>query len=303
MSHISVLRDEAIQALCVKPNGRYIDCTLGRGGHSLEIVKQISEGHLYCFDLDQEAIDESKAVLKDYLDKITFIHDNFAEIKKVNQPVDGILMDLGVSSPQFDTAERGFSYRFDSRLDMRMNQAQELSAYDVVNGYSEEELVRVLLEYGEERFATKIVRNILEKRPVETTFELVEIIKQSLPGKVLRQAGHPAKKTFQALRIEVNQELTSLEKGLEAAIQLLKPAGKLVVITFHSLEDRLVKTKFNELSKPQKTDRRLPQLETQEIEFTHELIKVSLSEIETNNRAHSAKMRILTRKATEHGKI
>lgn len=297
MSHTSVLKKEAIQALQIDPNGCYIDATLGRGGHSLEIVKQLQGGHLTCFDLDTQAIEESKVVLNDYLDKITFIHDNFSQMAKyVNGPVDGILMDLGVSSPQFDQGDRGFSYRFDHRLDMRMNQQQQLSAYEVVNTYSEEELVKILFEYGEERFARRIVKNIVANRPVSTTFELVEVIKQSLPTSELRKKGHPAKKTFQALRIEVNQELNSLATALEVGSKLLAIGGRLVIITFHSIEDRMVKNYFNSLSKPPKTDRRLPVLDDVKVNYDSQLIKVSQKEKQENLRAHSAKMRVLIRK-------
>lgn len=297
MSHTSVLRQEAVDALQIDPNGVYVDATLGRGGHSLLIAQQLQNGKLYCFDLDTTAIQESRIVLQEYLDKIEFIHSNFSEMKEVIPvEVNGILMDLGVSSPQFDDGDRGFSYRYDSRLDMRMNQQQELSAYEVVNTYSQEDLLRILYTYGEEKFAKNIVKNILANRPVETTFQLVDIIRDSIPNKVLRQSGHPAKKTFQALRIEVNKELESLEKGLDAAIELLKIGGKLVVITFHSLEDRLVKVKFNQLSKPEKGDRRMPILTESVVNYDHQLVKVTQQEIEDNNRAHSAKMRILTRK-------
>lgn len=297
MSHISVLRQEAVDALQIDPDGIYVDATLGRGGHSLLIAQQLQNGKLYCFDLDTTAIQESRIVLQEYLDKIEFIHSNFSEMKEVIPvEVNGILMDLGVSSPQFDDGDRGFSYRYDSRLDMRMNQQQELSAYEVVNTYSQEDLLRILYTYGEEKFAKNIVKNILANRPVETTFQLVDIIRDSIPNKVLRQSGHPAKKTFQALRIEVNKELESLEKGLDAAIELLGIGGKLVVITFHSLEDRLVKVKFNQLSKPEKGDRRMPILTESVVNYDHQLVKVTQQEIEDNNRAHSAKMRILTRK-------
>ncbi|HHX52017.1 MAG TPA: 16S rRNA (cytosine(1402)-N(4))-methyltransferase RsmH [Erysipelothrix sp.] len=297
MSHTSVLKNEAIEALQINPDGIYIDATLGRGGHSLSILEQLENGHLFCFDLDLQAIKESKLVLNDYLDKVTFIHDNFAKMGDyVTTPVDGILMDLGVSSPQFDEASRGFSYRFESRLDMRMNQEQALSAYEVVNDYGEEELVEILFKYGEERFSKRIVKNIFKNRPITTTFELVEIIKSSLPASELRKKGHPAKKTFQALRIEVNKELESLEKALEVASELLKVGGHLVVITFHSLEDRIVKNYFNSLSKPPKTDRRLPILEEIKVNYRSTLINVSESELEDNYRAHSAKMRILSRK-------
>lgn len=296
MSHTSVLRQEAVDALQIDPNGIYIDGTLGRGGHSLEIVKQLQDGHLYCFDLDTIAIQESKEVLKEYLDKITFIHDNFKNMNNYISSVDGILLDLGVSSPQFDQGDRGFSYRFDSRLDMRMNQEQEFSAYELVNTYMEEEIARILYTYGEERFSRQIARKIVESRPVETTFELVDLIRSSYPNKELRKSGHPAKKSFQALRIEVNGELKSLETALQVGVEMLRPGGKFVIITFHSLEDRIVKNYFNSLSKPPKGDRRNPVLEEVNIEFTHQLVKVSEQELEDNRRSTSAKMRILTRK-------
>lgn len=297
MSHTSVLKNEAIEALQIKPDGIYIDATLGRGGHSLQILEKLDTGHLYCFDLDIDAINESKVVLKDHLDKVTFIHDNFKNMGNYSiNSVDGILMDLGVSSPQFDRAERGFSYRFDSRLDMRMNQEQEISAYEIVNESSEEDLIEILYKYGEERFSKRIVKNILANRPITTTFQLVEVIKASLPSSELRKKGHPAKKTFQALRIEVNQELDSLETALTVGSDLLRINGKMVIITFHSLEDRIVKNYYNSLSKPPKTDRRLPQVKPTEVNFESELIQVTLDEIEENYRAHSAKMRVLTRK-------
>ena len=303
-SHLSIFKSEAIEALAIKPEGIYVDATLGRGGHSLEIVKQLTSGHLYVFDLDLEAIEASKTRLENYLDKITFCHTNYANIASVLSSynitgVDGILYDLGVSSPQFDTPERGFSYRFDARLDMRMDQSQVLSAYEVVNTYPEDQLKEIFYRYGEEAYSNSIVKQIIKNRPIESTLELVDVIKKGLPNKVLNSKGHPAKKVFQAIRIEVNKELESLEVSLNSVIKLLNPGGRCVVITFHSLEDRIVKEIFNSVSKPPKMNRRIPLLEEIQLEFTHltkNVIKVSDEEKETNLRSHSAKLRILQKK-------
>lgn len=303
-SHLSIFKSEAIEALAIKPEGIYVDATLGRGGHSLEIVKQLTSGHLYVFDLDLEAIEASKTRLENYLDKITFCHTNYANIASVLSSynikgVDGILYDLGVSSPQFDTPERGFSYRFDARLDMRMDQSQVLSAYEVVNTYPEDQLKEIFYRYGEETYSNSIVKQIIKNRPIESTLELVDVIKKGLPNKVLNSKGHPAKKVFQAIRIEVNKELESLEVSLNSVIKLLNPGGRCVVITFHSLEDRIVKEIFNSVSKLPKTNRRIPLLEEIQLEFTHltkNVIKVSDEEKETNLRSHSAKLRILQKK-------
>ena len=303
-SHLSIFKSEAIEALAIKPEGIYVDATLGRGGHSLEIIKQLTSGHLYVFDLDLEAIEASKTRLENYLDKITFCHTNYANIASVLSSynikgVDGILYDLGVSSPQFDTPERGFSYRFDARLDMRMDQSQVLSAYEVVNTYPEDQLKEIFYRYGEETYSNSIVKQIIKNRPIESTLELVDVIKKGLPNKVLNSKGHPAKKVFQAIRIEVNKELESLEVSLNSVIKLLNPGGRCVVITFHSLEDRIVKEIFNSVSKLPKTNRRIPLLEEIQLEFTHltkNVIKVSDEEKETNLRSHSAKLRILQKK-------
>ena len=303
-SHLSIFKSEAIEALAIKPEGIYVDATLGRGGHSLEIVKQLTSGHLYVFDLDLEAIEASKTRLENYLDKITFCHTNYANIASVLSSynikgVDGILYDLGVSSPQFDTPERGFSYRFDARLDMRMDQSQVLSAYEVVNTYPEEQLKEIFYRYGEEKYSNSIVKQIIKNRPIESTLDLVDVIKKGLPNKVLHSKGHPAKKVFQAIRIEVNKELESLEVSLNSVIKLLNPGGRCVVITFHSLEDRIVKEIFNSVSKLPKMNRRIPLLEEIQLEFTHltkNVIKVSDEEKETNLRSHSAKLRILQKK-------
>ena len=299
MKHYSVMLSESIDLLDVKRNGLYIDGTLGRGGHSIEILKRLKEGQLYVFDLDEEAIKESKERLKDY-QNVTYIHDNYANVAKYvkKETVDGIILDLGVSSPQLDDEKRGFSYRFDTRLDMRMDKEAELSAYEVVNEYSLDELKRIIYEYGEERYAPSIAKNIVkrrEERPIETTFELVEIIKGSMPAKQLSQKGHPAKQTFQAIRIEVNKELSSLKKFLNDFSDLLKIGGRASIITFHSLEDRMVKQTFKKLSSI-KVDKRLALLPS-EIEsprfelLNHKVITAKEDEIKVNLRSKSAKLR------------
>ena len=299
MKHYSVMLSESIDLLDVKRNGLYIDGTLGRGGHSIEILKRLKEGQLYVFDLDEEAIKESKERLKDY-QNVTYIHDNYANVAKYvkKETVDGIILDLGVSSPQLDDEKRGFSYRFDTRLDMRMDKEAELSAYEVVNEYSLDELKRIIYEYGEERYAPSIAKNIVkrrEERPIETTFELVKIIKASMPAKQLSQKGHPAKQTFQAIRIEVNKELSSLKKFLKDFPDLLKVGGRASIITFHSLEDRMVKQTFKKLSSI-KVDKRLALLPS-EIEsprfelLNHKVITAKDDEIEVNLRSKSAKLR------------
>lgn len=303
MKHYSVMLNETIDLLNIKEDGIYVDGTLGRAGHSKEIVKRLKNGRLYCFDKDLDAINESKEILKDYLDKVTFIHDSFENIGKYIKEIDGFLLDLGVSSPQFDDGERGFSYRFNARLDMRMDKTQELDAYKVINEYSFNSLVNILYKYGEEKNAKLIARGIEKSRlnkPIETTFELVDVIKKSLPMKVLNKKGHPAKQTFQAIRIEVNNEIEVLEKSIEDACKLLNINGRGVVITFHSLEDRIVKTLFNKLSTVEKIDKRIPLLPN-EIESADYIllnkkpIIASEKELEENNRSHSAKLRGLER--------
>ena len=295
--HIPVLLNECLELLNIKEDGIYVDGTLGRAGHSIEILKRLKNGKLYCFDLDEEAINESKEFLKDY-NNVFFIHDNFANMNKYIDKVDAILLDLGVSSPQFDDLDRGFSYRYNSKLDMRMNLDNNLSALEVVNQYDEAELYRIIKEYGEERYARNIARNICkerEKKEIQTTFELVEIIKASLPAKALSKKGHPAKQTFQAIRIEVNQELASLKKFLENFDEILNDDGRLVIITFHSLEDRLVKNKFKEITTIH-DDLRIPKKPEEIEEARYELLNrkfiiASNDEIKTNNRAKSAKLR------------
>lgn len=311
MKHVSVLLDESIEMLSVKEDGIYVDCTLGRGGHSSEILKRCPQGHLYAFDLDKNAIEESRPRLEEIGDNFTLIHAPFEKLqeqleKRGVKQVDGILMDLGVSSPQFDDGERGFSYRMDARLDMRMNQEQELDAWKVVNEYSLDELTRVLREYGEEPHARRIASKIVEARdhkPIDTTFELVEVIKSALPAAVLRKKGHPAKQTFQALRLEVNQELPQLEKVLQKGLQMLNPdGGRMAVITFHSLEDRMVKKAFASVATPKKTDKRLPQTGIEKLEYqliNRKPVLASSAELEANNRAHSAKLRGIERHETQ----
>lgn len=298
MKHYSVMLNETIDSLSIKEDGIYIDGTLGRGGHSLEILKKLKNGHLYSFDLDTTAIEESKVRLKEYEDKITYIHDNFKNFDQYVEKVDGILLDLGVSSPQFDDEERGFSYRFDSKLDMRMNKDDKFSAYDVINSYSKEELTKILRDYGEEKFAYQIANKIEKNRqdkPIETTFELVEIVKSALPSKELNKKGHPAKQTFQAIRIEVNHELDSLKEFLSKIEQHLNIGGICSIITFHSLEDRLVKVKFKELS-TDKDDKNLilKQSEIEKADFelvTRKPIVANDLELDENSRSKSAKLR------------
>lgn len=302
MEHISVLLDESIKMLNIKEDGIYVDCTLGRGGHSSEILKRIPKGHLYAFDLDTQAIEQSEARLKEIGSNFTLIHAPFEELDfQLDQlgvgKVDGILMDLGVSSPQFDDPTRGFSYRYDARLDMRMNQDQELDAWQVVNHYSKEELLRILREYGEESNASRIVNAILkarEEKSIDTTFELVEVIKSALPAAVLKKKGHPAKQVFQALRIEVNNELPQLKSVLRQGLERLKPEGRMAVITFHSLEDRIVKQAFKEVALPKKVNRRMPIAPVEKLDYqlvNRKPIVASLQELEENQRAHSAKLR------------
>ena len=254
--HVTVLLKEAVAGLNVQPTGTYVDATLGGGGHTQAILQQLVDGHLYSFDQDQTAIDYNKKHLKTAIEqqKLTLVEDNFRNIKtELNsynvKRVNGILYDLGVSSPQFDDAKRGFSYQHDAPLDMRMNQEQKLSAMEVVNEWPYERLVKILYRYGEEKFAKSIARKIEQRRkiaPIKTTFELVDVIKEGIPAAARRHGGHPAKKSFQAIRIAVNDELGALEESLEQALDLLDVGGRISVITFQSLEDRLVKTMFRE---------------------------------------------------------
>lgn len=306
MSHVSVLLKETIDFLNVREDGVYLDATCGRGGHTEAIVKQLTTGKVIVFDLDIVAIEEAKKRLAPYLDKLIFINDNYATLKEhcekqnISQ-LDGFVFDLGVSSPQFDDPSRGFSYRYDSNLDMRMDQSQTFSAYHLVNEYPLNQLTNILRDYGEEPFAYPIAKKIVAARllaPITTTGQLVEIIKSALPSRILHQKGHPAKQTFQAIRIEVNQELASVEKAVSDACALLKVGCRGCVITFHSLEDRIVKEIFKQLSTPPKTNRRLPQ---QIIDVQYQLIikkplTPSEEELNENPRSHSAKLRVIERK-------
>lgn len=303
--HIPVLLDEAIAGLNINPNGIYVDCTLGGAGHASEILRKLSaQGFLYCFDQDNYSVLRGKERLASICPNFTVIEDNFLNIKKhlevlgVNK-VDGILYDLGVSSFQFDIGDRGFSYNYDAFLDMRMNQDQSLRAYDIVNGYSLNELKKIFYEYSEERFAPSIAKRIIierEKKPIETTFELVEIIKRSISASARRTGGHPAKKVFQALRIAVNNELEVFDKSLKDALTMLNPQGRIVVISFHSLEDKICKANFRE-----KVEVNIPRgLPIKEKDIVREyrlinnkVIIASPEELERNNRAHSAKLRII----------
>lgn len=306
--HETVLLHETIDGLDIKPDGVYVDCTLGGAGHAQYLLDQLGpQGHLYAFDQDMTAINNAKLKLADYVEKgqVTFIHQNFRHLKQALEElgidqVDGIYYDLGVSSPQLDVAERGFSYGQEARLDMRMNQEQALSAYEVVNDWPYEDLVHILYRYGEEKFAKRIARAIEERRaqrPIETTTELAEIVKTAIPAATRRTGGHPAKRSFQAIRIAVNDELGAVEDSLEQALTLLKPEGRISVITFHSLEDRLVKQLFKEVSQGPEVPRGLPvlpgQMQAPFALVNRKPIVASLEELEANNRSRSAKLRIL----------
>lgn len=305
--HIPVLLNETITGLNIKPDGIYVDLTLGRGGHSGEILKRLQKGHLYGVDQDETAIEESRRYLETISNNFTLIHKNFSfldQIMEENQIeyADGILMDLGVSSPQFDEGDRGFSYREDARLDMRMDQRNPLTAYDIVNTYSLDEIFKILRDYGEEKFAYSIAKNIVkarESKPIETTFQLVEIIKRSKPMKELAKAGHPAKQSFQALRIAVNDELNVLQIALNKALKALRPhGGRLAVITFHSLEDRIVKNVFKDAAVSEGNRYDIPvQVKEKEYQLiTRKPIVADEQELEINHRSISAKLRIIERK-------
>jgi len=307
--HETVLLEEAVDGLNIKPDGVYVDCTLGGAGHSLRILEELNEeGHLYAFDQDEVAINEAKSILKEANPqaKVTLIQDNFRNLtdalKKVGvDAVDGVLYDLGVSSPQLDVGERGFSYNADARLDMRMDQNQQLTAYDIVNEWDYNDIVRILFQYGEEKFSKQIARKIekqREEKPIETTFELVDIIKDAIPAPARRTGGHPAKRTFQAVRIAVNDELNAVDESLRQAIELLNVEGRISVITFHSLEDRLAKHLFKEYATVEEPPKNLPimpdQLEKAPLKIINRKVIVPTGEeIERNKRARSAKLRIV----------
>lgn len=302
--HKTVLLEEAVSALNIKEDGIYVDATLGFGGHSGLILKKIKRGFLFAFDQDKMAIDYSQKKLKEIGDNFEIIKSNFAylqeELEKRNiKKVDGFVFDIGVSSPQLDVADRGFSYHNDSKLDMRMDTSRDLSAYNVVNEYSYQDLVRILRNYGEEKYSTSIAKNIIkarETKSIETTLELVDIIKNSIPEKA-KKGSHPARKTFQAIRIEVNNELEVLDIALTKALDMLNVGGRLAVITFHSLEDRLVKEKFHKYSAVDSNLSKLPFI-PEEYLPKYKLIEnivPSKEEIEENNRARSARLRVIER--------
>lgn len=304
--HVTVLLHETVDMLDVKPDGVYVDATLGGAGHSSYLLSQLNDkGHLYAFDQDQKAIDNAQIRLADYIQKgqVTFIKSNFRHLKEELEKhgvdkIDGILYDLGVSSPQLDERERGFSYKQDAPLDMRMNREQSLTAYDVVNGYNYHDLVRIFFRYGEDKFSKQIARKIetyRKTKPIETTTELADIIKSAKPARELKKKGHPAKQIFQAIRIEVNDELGAADESIQAAIDLLAVDGRISVITFHSLEDRLTKQLFKEASElhvpkglPFIPEDMQPKLKL----VNRKPILPSEEELRANNRAHSAKLRV-----------
>ena len=302
--HVSVLLEECLKYLNIKENDVIVDCTLGYGGHSSNILKRIKKGFLFAFDQDEEAIKNSKERLSKISDNYEIIKNNFVNIKtELNKrnvtEVDSILYDLGVSSPQLDVSERGFSFHNDAKLDMRMDQTQTLSAYEVVNNYSYEELVNIFYKYGEEKYASSIAKKIVnerENKKIKTTLELSEIIKSSVPEKYRREK-HPARKVFQAIRIEVNDELNVFEKSLKDSLDLIKIGGRVCVITFHSLEDKICKKVFGEASKLDEQLKKLPIIpdEYQPRFKVVANIVPSEEEIKINKRARSARLRVIER--------
>ncbi len=305
--HKPVLLEECLQALAIRPDGCYLDGTLGRAGHSLAILRRLTTGRLVGIDRDMAAIGAARERLADFQDRVTLVHGNFRDLGRILQetgtgPLDGMLFDLGVSSPQLDEARRGFSYMQDAPLDMRMDESEALSAADIVNTWSQEELRRVLYEYGEERYAPRIAQAIVRRRgdrPIETTGELVEVIRSAMPAAALREKQHPAKRSFQALRIAVNGELEALPPMLAAAADGLKPGGRLAVITFHSLEDRIVKQTLRELATgctcppqfPVCVCGKKPRLKL----ITRKPVTPGPEELAENPRARSAKLRVAER--------
>ncbi len=305
LGHTSVLLHEAVDALAIRPDGVYVDGTLGRGGHSLEIVKRLTTGRLIAIDRDGAALEAAQERLRDHLDKVTLLRGNFQDLDALLDQagvdkVDGLLFDLGVSSPQLDDPKRGFSYLQDGALDMRMDDTAALTAWDVVNTWPREELKRILYEYGEERYAPAIAEKIARRRrsaPIDTTLELVEVIRSAMPGAALREKQHPAKRSFQAIRIAVNDELGAIPKMIDAAVGRLSPGGRLAVISFHSLEDRLVKTGFAKWAKGCTCPPDFPVCvcgKTPSVKIlTKKPILPGENELETNPRARSAKLRVL----------
>ena len=303
--HKSVLLNETIDGLNIKPDGIYVDGTLGGGGHAYEVCRRLGEkGSIVGIDQDAAAIEAASARLKDFGEKVTIVRSNYCDMKsKLHElgidKVDGIVLDLGVSSYQLDTAERGFSYREDAPLDMRMDTRQKMTARDIVNDYTEADLYRVIRDYGEDKFAKNIARHIVReraKRPIETTGELTEVIRQSIPMKFQKKSGHPAKRTFQAIRIELNRELDVLRDSLDDMIDLLNPGGRLCIITFHSLEDRIVKSAFRKNENPCTCPPDFPVCvcgkKSKGSIITKKPILPSEEELEYNSRSKSAKLRI-----------
>lgn len=305
--HIPVLLEECINGLDIKPDGVYVDCTMGGGGHSYEIAKRLSKnGLLMGIDQDEDAIAAAKARLKEF-ENVVYVHKNFSEIDTIAEEqnlyasgVDGFLLDIGVSSHQLDEADRGFSYNYDAPLDMRMDRRRSLSAHTVVNTYSADKLTQIIRDYGEEKWAARIAKFIIEERevkPIDTTFELVSTIKKAVPKKARADGPHPAKRTFQAIRIEVNGELSILENALKSMVNLLKPGGRLCIITFHSLEDRIVKNTFRELENPCTCPRDFPVCVCGKKPLVKIITRKPLTagdeELALNRRSHSAKLRIV----------
>lgn len=310
--HVSVLLDETIENLDIKPDGIYVDGTLGGAGHAREVCKRLGEnGRFIGIDQDEEAIAVSTKRLEEFGEKVTIVKNNYVHMKQVLQAqgidkVDGIVLDLGVSSYQLDNAERGFSYMEDAPLDMRMDREQPITAKDIVNRYPEAELVRIIKDYGEERYARNIARNILrerEKKEIETTGQLVDIIRSSMPAKVRNGKGHPAKRTFQAIRIECNQELEVLREALDDMIELLNEGGRLCIITFHSLEDRMVKNSFRKAEQPCTCPPDFPVCvcgkKSKGKVVTRKPILPSEEEIKENSRSKSAKLRVFKKVGSE----
>ncbi len=302
--HKSVLLEESIEKLNIKPDGIYVDGTLGKGGHSKEILKRLDQGRLIGIDQDENAILAASENLKDYKEKLTIVRNNFANIKEVLQElgvkkIDGFLLDLGVSSHQFDEAERGFSYRFDAPLDMRMDRRNDFSAWHVVNEYAQQDISRILWEYADERWAKRIAEFIVEERKIktiDTTLELVEMIKKAIPLSARKEGGHPAKRTFQAIRMEVNGELHKIDQAIRGVTEFLAPKGRMAIITFHSIEDGLVKSIFKELENPCVCPSDFPICNCGKKPILKivkpAVIVASEREIEENSRAKSAKLRV-----------
>lgn len=304
--HVTVLRDEMIKNLAIRPDGTYIDCTVGGGGHSEQIAKNLSEeGLLIAIDQDEYALSAAKERLSKVQENVIYVHDNFSHLKQIVQDlrvqqIDGILFDLGVSSPQLDQGDRGFSYRYDAPLDMRMDKRNPLTAKEIVNSWDYNELVKIFFAYGEERFSKQIARTIERERkeaPIETTFQLVDIIKRSIPAKARRTGGHPARRIFQALRIAVNDELNVFNQALHEAAEIVSVGGRIAVITFHSLEDRICKQAFRKWSRPLDVPAKLPIIPEDHKppfrEITRKPILPTEKEIEQNRRARSAKLRVV----------